>query len=76
MCIRDRFQGAFCYINVQEPGNERTMPLCRLRYKGLRGWSVAFYTYSDEAYAPCLFPSGKMMGTPEEGLEVGVVSLG
>jgi hypothetical protein len=49
--------------------------LCRLRYLGQDRWSVAFYTYSSERYEPCFFGSGEMIGTPEEGLDVGAVYL-
>jgi hypothetical protein len=46
-----------------------------LRYVGQDRWSVAFYTYSHNRYEPCVFDSGKMVGTPEEGLDVGAVYL-
>ncbi len=49
--------------------------LCRLRHLGQARWSVAFYTYSHERYEPALFGSGEMIGTPEEGLDVGAVYL-
>jgi len=49
--------------------------LCRLRHLGKDRWSVAFYTYSHERYEPCFFQSGEMIGTPEEGLDVGAVYL-
>lgn len=50
--------------------------LCRLRYFGdEEAWSLAFYTYSDSKYAPCVFPSGQFFGTPEEAFDVGAVYL-
>ena len=50
--------------------------LCRLRYFGNEdAWTLAFFTYSDERYSPCVFPSGSDHGTPEEGLDVGAVYL-
>lgn len=50
--------------------------LVRLRYFGQEdGWSLAFYKYSSESYAPCLFPSGEWFGTPEEAFEIGSVYL-
>jgi len=49
--------------------------LCRLRYFALRGWTLAFYTYSHERYEPTFFPSGALHGTPEEALDVGAVYL-
>ena len=51
--------------------------LCRLRYFAARQrWSAAFYTYSHERYEPALFPSGDVLGTPEEGFDLGAVYLG
>jgi hypothetical protein len=49
--------------------------LCRLRHLGKDRWSVAFYAYSHERYEPACFESGEMIGTPEEGLDVGAVYL-
>ena len=76
--VEIRFQGSFCYIDAYEKGSEILTHLCRLRYFSGRtpdSWSVAFYTYSHERYEPCIFPSGKEWGTPEEGFEVGSVYL-
>ncbi len=49
--------------------------LCRLRHFTADRWSVAFYTYSHEAYEPTFFASGEDNGTPEEGFDVGAVYL-
>ena len=50
--------------------------LCRLRYFGDEdGWSVAFFTYSNEKYSPCMYPSGDWYGTPEEAFDIGAVYL-
>jgi hypothetical protein len=50
--------------------------LCRLRYFGDDDkWSLAFYTYSHEAYQLCVFHSGNFYGTPEEGFDVGATYL-
>ena len=49
--------------------------LCRLRYFAVDRWSIAFYTYSNERYEPCMFHNDTFFGTPEEGLEVGGVYL-
>jgi hypothetical protein len=50
--------------------------LCRLRYFGDdEAWSMAFYTYSNERYAPCTFPNGTFYGTAEGAFEVGAVYL-
>jgi len=55
----------------------RAVPLhlCRLRYFSTDRWSLAFYTYSNERYEPCMYPNGTFFGTPEEGLDVGAVYL-
>lgn len=50
--------------------------LCRLRYFGNEdAWTLAFFTYSNERYSPCVFHSGSLHGTPEEALDVGAVYL-
>jgi hypothetical protein len=49
--------------------------LCRLRYFAKDRWSLAFYTYSNERYEPCVFHNGTFFGTPEEGLDVGAMYL-
>ncbi len=57
-------------------GRERALHLCRLRYFGREdGWSLAFYTYSNERYEPCTFGNGTFLGTPERGFEVGAMYL-
>ena len=58
--------------------NLRNTPvhLCRLRYFGdEEGWSLAFFTYSNEKFSPCMFPSGSFFGTPEDGFDVGAAYL-
>ncbi len=50
--------------------------LCRLRYFGHEArWSMAFYTYSNEKYVPCVFDNGDFHGTPEEAFETAAVYL-
>jgi hypothetical protein len=49
--------------------------LCRLRYFDTNRWSVAFYTYSNEKYEPCVFPNGEWFGTPEEAFDIGATYL-
>lgn len=59
-----------------ERGRSTPIHLCRLRYVGGLGrWSVAFFTYSHERYDPCVFPTGKFLGTPEEAFDIGAVYL-
>ncbi|MEK6755121.1 MAG: hypothetical protein AABZ02_03110 [Bacteroidota bacterium] len=76
--VEVRFQGVFCYLDAYEKGSAVPTHLCRLRYSSGRNpdsWSAAFYSYAHERYEPCVFPSGKWLGTPEDGLEVGAVYL-
>jgi hypothetical protein len=50
--------------------------LCRLRYFGNDdSWSLAFYTYSNEKYEPCMFHNGTFHGTPEEAFDISAVYL-
>jgi hypothetical protein len=44
---------------------------CACRYRASAGWSLAFFTYSNERYSPCVFHNGSWYGTPEEALEIG-----
>ena len=71
-----RFRGPFCYVDAQVPGQAWLTHLCRLRHLGRPDrWSLAFYTYSNEHYEPCLFRSGRWEGTPEEGLDIGAMYI-
>jgi len=36
---------------------------------------MAFYTYSNEKYEPCVFINGSFHGTPEEAFETAAVYL-
>ncbi len=50
--------------------------LCRIRYFGDEDqWSMAFYTYSNNKYEPCIFDNGSFHGTPEEAFESSAVYL-
>jgi hypothetical protein len=49
--------------------------LCRLRYFRPDHWSLAYYTYSNEKYEPCVFRNGDWFGTPEEAFEIGATHL-
>lgn len=50
--------------------------LCRLRFFGDEDrWSMAFYTYSNETYEPCVFDNGGWHGTPEEAFDTSSVYL-
>jgi hypothetical protein len=60
------------YFELQR---EVPLHLCRLRYFAEDRWSMAFYTYSHEKYAPCMFETGSDQGTPEEGFETAAVYL-
>jgi hypothetical protein len=74
--IEVRFNGHFCYIDALEDGEKIVTHLCRLRYSGgIKNWSLAFYTYSNEKYVPCVFESGDWFGTPEEALKISAMYL-
>jgi hypothetical protein len=49
--------------------------LCRLRHFSEDRWSLAYYTYSNEKYEPCIFHNGSWFGTPEEAFEIGATHL-
>jgi hypothetical protein len=50
--------------------------LCRLRFFGDEDrWSMAFYSYSQMKYEPCVFDNGAWHGTPEEALDTSAVYL-
>ena len=69
--LKARFKGQFCYIDTieQRDGEERVFPLSRLR-RLHSGWSMALFTWSNERYSPCIFPSGQWEGSIEEALAV------
>ncbi len=77
--IRVRFkstQSDYCYIDAEEGQDLPLTHLCRLGWRGnLESWDLAFYTYSNETYQPCVYGTGEPLGTPEEALEVGIVYL-
>lgn len=52
-----------------------TTHLVRMRHFDTERWSAAFYTYSNERYEPCILPSGKWFGTPEEIFDIGAMYL-
>jgi hypothetical protein len=59
-----------------ERGRAVPLHLCRLRYFGDEDrWSMAFFTYSNEKYEPCVFNNGTFHGTPEEAFETAAVYL-
>lgn len=72
-----RFRSNYCYIDAREPDGSPPTHLVRLSWEGdVERWSLAFYTYSNEKYQPCVFGNGQPFGTPEEALQIGAVYLG
>ena len=66
-----RFRGALCHVDAYvDDCPNFPLHLCRLRYFREDLWSMAFYTYSNEKYEPCVFRDGTFLGTPEEAFEV------
>ena len=49
--------------------------LVRLRHFDLERWTLAFYTYSNERYEPCIYPHGDWNGTVEQAFDVGAEYL-
>lgn len=64
-----RFKRQFCYLDMLETDGT-TSPIGRLRYFGKDDWSLAFYTYSNERYQPCVYRNGKWFGTIEQAIDV------
>jgi hypothetical protein len=67
--IKIRFNGQFCYLDASENGSD-PFPIGRLRYFGKEEWSLAFYTYSNEKYQPCVFKDGEWYGTIEQAIDI------
>jgi len=65
-----RFKNQFCYLDAMNKKDKKPFPIGRLRYFRENVWTLAFYTYSNERYEPCIFPSGKWEGTLEEAIKV------
>jgi hypothetical protein len=73
--LKLRFKSQFCYVDAAKEG-EDPYPLGRLRHFTPDSWSLAFYTYSNERYEPCMLPSGQWCGPLEEAISVCEVYLG
>lgn len=76
----DGYDRQFCELSHEdylERLRNTPIHLCRLRYFGNENrWSMAFYTYSNEKYEPCVFNNGRWEGTPEEAFSTSAVYLG
>lgn len=68
--LKVRFKSQLCYIDTIEEGDDRLLPLCRLRHFNLDDWSLALFTYSNDKYQPCVLHSGKQTGTIKAALEI------
>lgn len=77
--IEVRFRGALCYVDAwqsqSDGGKDFCSPLCRMRHFDSERWSLALFTWSNEKYEPCIFPSGEWFGTIEECLDLGTTFL-
>jgi hypothetical protein len=67
--LKLRFRNQFCYLDAFEEGKE-SFPIGRLRYFSEDRWSLAFYTYSNESYQPCLFLNDEWFGTIKQAIDV------
>ncbi len=72
--IQARFRNQFCYLDSIENGGI-IAPLVRLRYFGTNRWTLAFYTYSNEKYKPCIFRNGSWYGSIEGAIDIGSIYL-
>lgn len=70
-----RFSGQFCYIDAQEDIYDSPTYLVRMRFFTEEKWSLAFYTYSNEKYTPCVFPDGSCFGTIENAVKIAITAL-
>ena len=68
-----KFRSQFCYLYGCEEGKE-PFPIGRLRYFN-DSWSLAYYSYSNESYQPCIFKNGKWFGTLEDAIDICSVYL-
>jgi hypothetical protein len=68
--LKLRFRAQFCYIDALKEGDSRPDPVCRLRYFSMTSWSLGFFTWSNDRYEPCAFPSGKLTGVLEDAISV------
>lgn len=65
-----RFRSQFCYVDAYIGDETEATHLFRLRYIAIPGhWSLAFYSYGNEKYEPCLYNTGELCGTPQEALD-------
>ncbi|MCP4475640.1 MAG: hypothetical protein GY821_13970 [Gammaproteobacteria bacterium] len=67
--LRVKLKQQFCYIGTQQIDDDYIFPLCRLRYFAMDKWSLALYTYSNEAYTPSILSNNNQSGTLAEVLE-------
>jgi hypothetical protein len=74
--VKLRFKGQFCYLDGLKKGETRVFPIGRLRYFRDNVWSLAFFTYSNDTYQPCVFKDGSWEGTLEAGIEACEMHLG
>lgn len=62
-----RFRGSFCYVDAFQDDDPQPVHLCRLRHFNKNLWSVAIYTYSNEAYTPSVVGADDGSTTIEAG---------
>lgn len=64
-----RFRAGFAYVAAELSGEE-SLPLCRLRFTGVRHiWGFALYQADSDSYRDSVLPSGLPAGSPEEALD-------
>ncbi len=63
------------YLDAIERSSKDIFPIGRLRYFRANDWSLAFYTYSNERYEPCMIEGGNWECTLEQGIQAGLFVL-
>lgn len=73
--LKLRFRNQFCYLDASETGKEGYFPIGRLRHFDIDRLSLAFYSYGNGTYQPCVFNNGDWFGRLEEAIDVCSVYL-
>jgi hypothetical protein len=74
--IRVRRRGRFVYVDARSAVADDVEPLIRLSYTGdSEQWGLAFFTWSREAYEPCILSNGEWAGSPEDCFDTAAMTM-
>lgn len=74
--LKIRHRGQFVYVDARQVDADEVEPLMRLRYLGdPEDWEFAFFTWSREAYEPCLLDNGAWTGSPEDCFDTAAAAM-